>query len=47
MPPLLGDIIHARACKPKCEKFLTRPLMAEISDVRRFDRKQSLVAFLV
>ena len=26
IPPLLADFIHARACKPKCEKFLTRPV---------------------
>ena len=25
MPPLLADIIHARACIPICEKFLTLP----------------------
>ena len=29
MPPLPADSIHARACKLKCEKILTRP--AEIS----------------
>ena len=23
--PLLADFIHARACKPICEKYLTRP----------------------
>ena len=26
MPPLPTDSIHARACKLKCEKILTRPL---------------------
>ena len=26
MPPLLADLIHARGCKLKCEKFLTLPL---------------------
>ena len=26
MPPLPADFIHARACKLKCEKILTRPL---------------------
>ena len=26
MPPLLADIIHARACIPICEKFLTLPI---------------------
>lgn len=25
MPPLLADFIHARGCKPKCEKLLTLP----------------------
>ena len=25
MPPLLADFIHARACKPICEKYLTLP----------------------
>lgn len=28
MPPLPADSIHARACKLKCEKILTRPIMA-------------------
>ena len=28
MPPLLADLIHARGCKLKCEKFLTLPLRA-------------------
>ena len=27
MPPLPADSIHARACKLKCEKILTRPLV--------------------
>lgn len=26
MPPLPADFIHARACKLKCEKILTRPM---------------------
>lgn len=26
MPPLPADSIHARACKLKCEKILTRPI---------------------
>ena len=30
MPPLPADSIHARACKLKCEKILTRPLFASI-----------------
>ena len=27
MPPLPADSIHARACKLKCEKILTRPVL--------------------
>ena len=30
MPPLPADSIHARACKLKCEKILTRPWPAWI-----------------
>ena len=29
MPPLPADSIHARACKLKCEKILTRPASKE------------------
>ena len=29
MPPLPADFIHARACKLKCEKILTRPSRAD------------------
>jgi len=29
MPPLPADFIHARACKLKCEKILTRPHLRE------------------
>ena len=29
MPPLPADSIHARACKLKCEKILTRPKRAQ------------------
>ena len=29
MPPLPADSIHARACKLKCEKILTRPDLGE------------------
>ena len=32
MPPLPADSIHARACKLKCEKILTRPLQ-QLSDL--------------
>ncbi len=31
IPLLLVDFIHGRACRPKCEKFLTRPEAGEIS----------------
>lgn len=30
MPPLPADSIHARACKLKCEKILTRPIKLKI-----------------
>ena len=29
MPPLPADFIHARACKLKCEKILTRPVLVD------------------
>ena len=32
MPPLPADSIHARACKLKCEKILTRPSQEGASD---------------
>ena len=28
MPPLLADFFHTGACKPICEKFLTRPIQS-------------------
>ena len=31
MPPLPADSIHARACKLKCEKILTRPQIEKVS----------------
>lgn len=31
MPPLPADSIHARACKLKCEKILTRPLQCRVA----------------
>ena len=34
MPPLPADSIHARACKLKCEKILTRP--TDRSTVRKY-----------
>lgn len=30
MPPLPADFIHARACKLKCEKILTRPFAPRV-----------------
>ena len=33
MPPLPADSIHARACKLKCEKILTRPLSELLRDM--------------
>ena len=32
MPPLPADFIHARACKLKCEKILTRPRGVEYAE---------------
>ena len=32
MPPLPADSIHARACKLKCEKILTRPSREDETD---------------
>ena len=34
MPPLPADSIHARACKLKCEKILTRP-MPDVMDAKQ------------
>ena len=31
MPPLPADSIHARACKLKCEKILTRPTQEQVA----------------
>ena len=33
MPPLPADSIHARACKLKCEKILTRPTRPLAADL--------------
>ena len=40
MPPLLADFIHARACIPKCEKFLTLPykMLQDESIAQSFSR---------
>ena len=32
MSPLLADFIHARACKPFCEKSLTLPFLGVVND---------------
>ena len=34
MPPLPADSIHARACKLKCEKILTRPGLEHPDDLQ-------------
>ena len=39
MPPLLADIIHARACLPICEKFLTLP-KGPAADTLRDDKEE-------
>ena len=45
MPPLPADSIHARACKLKCEKILTRPSIPLISTKRlAFIRQVSFFA---
>lgn len=36
MPPLPADSIHARACKLKCEKILTRPIKLPCAKVLAF-----------
>ena len=41
MPPLPADFIHARACKLKCEKILTRP--GHYHDNRAIDEKHILL----
>lgn len=42
MPPLPTDSIHARACKLKCEKILTRP--STLVDIRNIHIDSSLPA---
>ena len=32
-PPLLDDFIHARGCKPICEKLLTLPFLVVITRI--------------
>ena len=41
MPPLPADSIHARACKLKCEKILTRPTPAGRKRYRASESKRS------
>ena len=36
MPPLPADSIHARACKLKCEKILTRPERIVVERIEAF-----------
>ena len=40
MPPLPADSIHARACKLKCEKILTRPRSRKGLNFREQDTGQ-------
>ena len=44
MPPLLADFIHARPCKPFCEKYLTLPLREEIKQQEK--QKTNVKAFI-
>ena len=32
-PPLLADFIHARPCKPFCEKLLTLPFHTSLNKI--------------
>ena len=42
MPPLLADLIHARGCKLKCEKFLTLPSTTLDIYSHAFDKNKKL-----
>ena len=44
MPPLPADSIHARACKLKCEKILTRPAIIVSDMARQEDVTEALKA---
>ena len=46
MPPLPADSIHARACKLKCEKILTRPKTQRDSDYTKLKDTRAEVAEL-
>ena len=41
MPPLPADFIHARACKLKCEKILTRPPKGVVIFLSCVDKKDA------
>ena len=41
MPPLPADSIHARACKLKCEKILTRPDGKK--KIRQFENREKML----
>ena len=48
MPPLPADSIHARACKLKCEKILTRPMIfciVSLSEVPMSQKKELHAVF--
>lgn len=41
MSPLLADFIHARACKPFCEKSLTLPVYDDLKQtIQKHNLKQ-------
>ena len=42
MPPLPADSIHARACKLKCEKILTRPIFFIFQWRKAYKNKENL-----
>lgn len=44
MPPLLVDFIHARICKLKCEKFVTRPSLWFPYSIKKLARTCILMA---
>lgn len=45
MPPLPADSIHARACKLKCEKILTRPYVLKYERIaKRRGKKRAIIA---
>jgi putative aldouronate transport system permease protein len=46
-PPLLADFIHARACKPFCEKSLTLPPEAVTESARIDGAKEVTIFFRV